>query len=176
MNKTTFREKCLKIRKEIKEKDRKSAFICEKLLSLDIYKTSNTIAAYWALPNEVDLFPFIKRVLKDGKAIALPRVVNDQLFFYQYHLGDKLEGSSFRVLEPEKRDKYYINNKDIDLFIVPGLVFDKNNNRMGYGKGFYDRALKETPSFKIGVTFKDLIFQEIPHNENDIKMDMVIGD
>lgn len=176
MNKTTFREKCLKIRKEIKEKDRKSTIICEKLLFLDIYKTSNTIAAYWALPNEVDLFSFVKRVLKDGKTIVLPRVVNNQLFFYQYHLGDELEESSFHVFEPKIVDKNYLNNKDIDLFIVPGLAFDKDNNRMGYGKGFYDRTLKETPAFKIGVTFKELKFKEIPHDENDIKMDVVIND
>ncbi len=176
MNKTAFREKCLKIRKEMKEKDRKSAIICEKLLSLDIYKSSNTIAVYWALPNEVDLFSFLKRVLKDGKTIVLPRVVNDQLFFYQYHLGDELEESSFHVFEPKIVDKYYINNKDIDLFIVPGLAFDKNNNRIGYGKGFYDCALKETSSFKIGVAFKELIFKEIPHDEKDIKMDLIISD
>ena len=62
----------------------------------------------------------------------------------------------------------------IDLIIVPGVGFDQNNNRLGYGKGFYDHFLKNKNIFKIGICFKEQLLDEIPVNEYDIKMDLII--
>ncbi len=68
----------------------------------------------------------------------------------------------------------FADPKDIDLVITPGLAFDHNNNRLGHGKGYYDRLLAGMRAFKIGVCFNFQLFNEIPYTLNDVKMDMVI--
>jgi 5-formyltetrahydrofolate cyclo-ligase len=64
----------------------------------------------------------------------------------------------------------------IDLAIIPGLAFDKENNRLGRGKGYYDKFLKTTSAFKLGICFSEQLLDSIPHDELDVKMDKVITD
>ena len=105
----------------------------------------------------------------------LPQVIGQIIKFYIYHPGDRLIESTFHIIEPIGEDQCYIENKDIDLFIVPGLAFDKNGNRLGYGKGYYDKTLKNSKGYKIGVAFKEMIFNNIPHDENDVPVNLIIS-
>ena len=95
--------------------------------------------------------------------------------FYIYHVDEELIISSFHILEPKGEERYMVNNTSIDLFIVPGVAFDFQNHRMGYGKGYYDKYLKDSKGYKIGVAFKEMVFDKIPYDDNDIPMDMVIA-
>ena len=176
MQKKLFRKECLIQRKAISKKNKKSLSICDQLITLDVYKNSHTIAVYLAKEEEVNLSFFINKAFKDGKTLVIPKVIDNDIQFYIYHPGEELILSSFRVLEPKGEKQYLVNSTTIDLFIVPGVAFDENNNRMGYGKGYFDRVLKNTKGYKIGVCFKEMLFKEIPHNDNDILMDMVIHD
>ena len=81
--------------------------------------------------------------------------------------------SEFGIAEPVGEE---ISPSKIDLIIVPGSVFDSQNNRIGYGKGFYDKFLRETTAFKVGVCFNFQKVNEIPAEPHDIKMDIVLYD
>ena len=175
MDKISLRQKCLKKRAGVAQKEKKSISICKEILSLDAYKNNHIIAAYWAKEDEVDLSLFIKTAIKDRKLLLLPKIVGQKIKFYIYRSGDTLVESSFHIMEPVGEDQYYINNKDIELFIVPGLAFDKNGNRLGYGKGYYDKILKISKGYTIGVAFKEMIFDNIPHDENDVPVDLIIS-
>lgn len=176
MNKEIIRKKYIEIRKNIENKDVKSEIIFNKLISLDLYKEANVIALYNNLKSEVDTSKLIKYSLKIGKTVLLPRVVNNNLKFYKVTFNDELIKSSFGVFEPSENENNYVSSKKINLMIVPGVCFDKSKNRMGFGKGYYDRYLENTNINTIGICFDEQIVSKLPVNKNDIRMKMIVSD
>ncbi len=167
-----IRDKYIKIRKNINNKEDKSNIITNKIINNTKYINSSNIALYKSLDSEVNLDYLINYSLDNNKKVYLPKVDGDKLTFYEINKNTKYVKSEFGVLEP-------IGDKimnSCDLIIVPGVVFDKNNNRMGFGKGYYDRFLCNKKIYKIGVCFKEQIVKNIEVNEWDIKMDEVITD
>ena len=173
-DKMILRREMLKVRKKILDKEEKSKRIVDKIISLDIYKKSNVVALYKSLSSEVNLDYLIEYSLNKGKIVLLPKVTGDNIIFLKYTKGDLLEKSSFNVLEPTINNNQY--NEDIPLVIVPGLAFDKDNNRLGYGKGYYDRFLVNKNIYKIGVCFKEQLINNVITSSNDVKMDLVLTD
>ncbi len=167
MNKDTIRKEILNKRKNISDKKDKSIIITNTLKNLDIYKKSNIIALYNSLDNEVDTSYLINN---SNKTILLPRVIEDKLIFIKINNDTKYTKSKFGVIEPigEK----YLGN--IDLIIVPGVSFDKERNRLGYGKGYYDKYLNNKEIYKIGICFNEQMVDLLPVDELDIKMNIVI--
>ncbi len=172
MDKKIFRVNALERRKDIKDKEIKSLIIVNKIINLDIYKNSKIIALYKSINDEVITNYLINYSLKCGKIVLLPRVVNRNLLFFKYQENDQLEKSKFNVLAPIYNEFNIVNN--IDLIIVPGVCFDKEKNRMGYGKGYYDRYLKDKKVYKIGICYDEMLYESVPINLYDIKMDLVI--
>ena len=167
----------LKLRKNILDKSEKSKIISEKIASLPEYKNSKVIAAYSALNDEVDLTNIINECLASGKTICLPKVLNDSLMiFYKIDSLKDLKKGCFNILEPNSDKEAEIDCSNIDLFLIPGVAFDKNCNRLGYGKGYYDKFLVKNKGAKIGVAFKEQVIDSFENlmNENDIKMDKII--
>ena len=76
----------------------------------------------------------------------------------------------------EPSDRAEILPDNIDLAIVPGLAFDHLKNRLGYGKGYYDRLLCEMDAYKIGVCFRFQVFDKIPYTNTDVKMDLIVSE
>ena len=172
MNKQILRNKYKDIRKNIKDKEKQNDIIFNKIINLEEYKQSNLILIYISLKNEVDTIELIKYGLKEGKQLAVPKCEgNDMVFYYINSLEDLQEGN-FGILEP-KTNKI-VKNFNNSICIIPGLAFDKQNNRIGYGRGFYDRFLKDYKGIKIGLTYKECICDKIDVDENDVKMDKVI--
>ena len=175
-NKDNIREKYKQIRLNIINKKEKSSIIFNKLIMLDVYKNSKVIAIYKNLNSEVDTNNLIEYSLKNNKKVLLPRIVNDEIRFYTIAADEELIKSNFGVYEPlENNNKLYSKN-DINLIIIPGISFDKEKNRIGFGKGYYDKYLKNKNIYKIGLCFDEQIADKLPCSENDIKMDIVITD
>jgi len=84
------------------------------------------------------------------------------------------KGQSFGILEPEGES--FTELQDIDLIIVPGVAFDKNNNRLGRGKAYYDKLLNYVNCHKYGVCFDFQLVPNVPADQHDVKMDKVITD
>lgn len=177
MNKKEFRLRMLRLRKNILDKTEKSKIICEKIASLPEYQNSKVIAAYSALDDEVDLTNIINECLVSGKTICLPKVSNESsMVFYKIDSLKDLKKGCFNILEPTSDKEKEIECSNIELFLIPGVAFDKNYNRLGYGKGYYDNFLINSKGAKIGVAFKEQVMDSFENlvNENDIKMDKII--
>ena len=102
----------------------------------------------------------------------LPFINSEKLFFSKINSLNDLVIGKFNILEPKDRFK---TKEELDLIIVPGLVFDKKGNRIGHGKGYYDSFLKKHPNAtKIGLAFEDQINKKILVEDHDIPMDFII--
>lgn len=176
MDKKVLRKKYLEIRKSINKHDKEKYDneILEKVISLQEYKESDFILTYVSLKDEVDTFKLIEHSLEIGKRVAVPKCEGDNIVFYKIKTLSDLEEGSFRILEPTTNEAVvdFANS----ICIVPGVAFDKENNRIGYGKGFYDRFLEKYDGTKIGLTYRECICDKIDNDINDIKMDIVITD
>lgn len=173
MDKKTLRKRYLDIRKNLPDKDIKSAIIFDKVINTQEYQHSHIIALYKNLESEVNTDKLITYSISIGKIVLLPKVVGNDMVFYQITKETIFLKSNFGVYEPMEKDNY---DGNIDLIIVPGICFDKNNNRLGFGKGYYDKYLTNNNLKKMGICFKEQLVESIPTDDNDIKMDLIITD
>ena len=175
--KTRLRNEYILLRKNIKDKKEKSSIIVRKILELEEFKESNIIALYKSIGSEVDTSELIEYSITLGKTIVLPKVEEDELKFYKINgINERLVKSKFGIKEPLGEKEKYIDNSYIDLVIVPGISFDLNKNRLGFGKGFYDRFLSKKDFNSIGISFEEQVVDNIPTQSNDIKVKKVITD
>lgn len=126
---------------------------------------SKKILLYYSLPDEINTHKFIKKI---DKEIYLPCIMGEDIFIKKY-TGHLVKGS-YNILEPIG-DIYH---GQIDLAIVPGMAFDNNGNRLGRGKGYYDRLLSKLSCYNIGICFPCQLIDYIPNDKWDIKMNEVI--
>ncbi len=163
----------------ILNRKKRSKIIAEKFVSTVYYNDSNNILIYYPFRSEIDVTIIISQALKNKKNIILPRVHNHNLkLFYVDNLKKQLERSTHGIMEPIAGLCRPTKISDIDLAIVPGVVFDKNLNRLGYSGGFYDRLLPLIPAGvkKIALCFDIQVVDSIPVLEHDIKVDLLITD
>lgn len=107
------------------------------------------------------------------KKLLLPLIVGDDLRLLLYEGPESLKPGPFGILEP-KADGIEVPKNEIDLIIVPGVAFDKDKNRMGRGRGFYDRLLSTLNAPKVGICFGFQLIPQVPVEPFDKKMDYVI--
>lgn len=142
--------------------------LCKKLILTDEFTSSKNILIYYPLKNEVDL----RLLLNENKNFYLPRVCGDNLEICPYKSGDRLITSKFKLCEP---CSIPISPEKIELAIVPALGVDKNNYRIGYGGGFYDRFIANNPQIKtVTLIPKELVITKIPTEPFDKKIDKII--
>lgn len=161
---------------EIQEREIISRHISEALISLPQMNSSNFVAAFFPMKSEPNIFPVLLHLAKKGK-LLLPRCVSDtQMNFHYIDCEEKLRQlrpGRFGILEPEQT---FPIQEEISLFLVPGEKFSLKGERIGHGKGYYDRFLSQYPSaLKIGVCFPEKIVPgNIPQKPHDIKMDKLV--
>lgn len=145
-----------------------------RLLELAEVKAAHTVMLYCALPDEVQTLPLIRALKDEGKRILLPAVTGaTEMELRVYETDNDLRTGSFGIMEPAGRA--FTKTEEIDVMIIPGMAFDAAGNRLGRGKGYYDRFLAMAHrAYRIGVCFPFQMFDEIPAGEFDVKMDKVI--
>lgn len=149
-----------------------SAAVCNQLERKELFKNSSNILCYWAMNDEIDTKSFMQKWF-DQKNFLLPSIKGDELEIKTYKGIENMQnGAQFNI--PEPVGDVFIDYKTIDIIIVPGRAFDEKGHRMGRGLGFYDRILKKIPAKKIGVCFKCQLFDNVPTEEHDIQMDIVL--
>ena len=154
------------------EKQRQADAVFTRIEQLLQFTDAEDVAVYWSLNDEIDTSRFIEKWY-NKKRIWLPVVVGDDLIFKQFEGISKMTAGAFGILEPTGQQ--LDNVSQINLIIVPGVAFDLHNNRMGRGRGFYDRLLANSKAFKIGTAYSCQIFNQIPIEETDIPMNLVVG-
>lgn len=173
MDKTSIRTFVKASKRNISPSERIASekIIFDKIEQLPIFAASQHILLYHSLPDELPTHSTIDRWSKT-KHIYLPRVEGNDLSILRYNPNNLTTGS-FNITEPTGND--YVALDSIQLAIIPGIAFDCKGNRIGRGKGYYDRLLKDNNSYKIGVAFDCQFFDEVfdtqPH---DISMDIII--
>lgn len=131
---------------------------------------SDRILMYHSLPDELSTIEFINK-WSDRKQFFLPRVNGVNLELLPYNRS-QLRLGAFHIEEPEGSD---ITPPELmELIIVPAVAFDRHGNRIGRGKGFYDRLLAETKATTVGVGYDFQLFDEVPTEPHDTPLDMVI--
>jgi 5-formyltetrahydrofolate cyclo-ligase len=174
--KRKIKKKYLKIRDNIslqrKDLASKNANDYLKEILID-YKN---VLSFASMTNEIDLWP-INSHLTSKKSLRLPRVKKDVLEAYSVSNLKNLTTSIYKILEPNIKNDGKINPLYIDCILVPGVVFNKNGYRLGYGKGFYDKFLKSLnhkPKI-IGICFKEqYIVDDLPIEDHDFRIDEIL--
>lgn len=173
ISKDELRRYALSLRKSIENKEVNELIITKKILCSKNVEMNKNILVYISKDNEVSTIKLIKELLKLKKNVYAPRILNNNMEFYRLNSLEDLRLGNFNILEPNSSEKF--NNKENGCVIVPGLLFDKDNNRLGYGCGYFDKYLKKyNKLYKIGVCFSTFLVDKIITSEFDIKMDEVI--
>jgi 5-formyltetrahydrofolate cyclo-ligase len=154
-----------------------SDIITDKVLGLEEFKQAETILCYVSCRSEVNTRRLIESTLGTGKTVGVPRVQGDIMHFYKIRSFDDLEPGYFGILEPKPEENNLITEIENSLIIVPGLAFDRDLNRIGYGKGFYDRYFAEYADkhfIKCGIAFDMQICEKIETDQYDRPLDMLV--
>ena len=146
----------------------KKVFSNQRIINADI------ILMYYSLSDEINTHSLIDNLLSQGKKILLPYVTDEENMEIREYNGpyDLIQGA-YGIMEPTGNS--YCHIQDIDVALIPGMSFDKDKNRLGRGKGYYDRFLKKIPNtYKIGVCFEFQKQDNIPTGKYDVRMDEII--
>jgi len=176
-SKSQIRDLVFQIRKKYSSDTLKalSLQICKRIEELPLYKKAKNIAFYFAKNKEVSLEYLIGKAFLEGKKVFLPKtwLKDKTLSFHQIFSFSDLKPGPFGLLEPSSENPK-LEAKDFEIIFVPGIAFDLKKGRIGYGGGFYDRILKNISAFKIGVAFSFQIFEELPLEKHDQRVDLII--
>lgn len=165
--KSIIKENMLEKRKYINHIEL-SKSIFDKLKETDEFKKAKSVMFYLSKPGEVITTEFLKEVDKD---IIVPVVEGDDII-PAYLLNQDFEKGMFGINEP--KNKLFTKKENIDLVIVPGIAFDEKGNRIGYGKGYYDKFLKDLNVPKIALAYDFQIIDKVDAQKHDIPMDKII--
>lgn len=163
--------KLLKKQHSREELQAQSELIMRKLEQHPDFIKAKIVMLYSSLPDEVQTQGFIEK-WRQQKRIILPTVVGDDIIPVELTPETNFAVGDFNILEPQ--NEAYTGG--YDLIIVPGVAFDRQGNRLGRGKGYYDRFLCQHRSVKkIGICFDFQLIDSVPVEENDIPMDEIIS-
>ncbi|MBQ7765723.1 MAG: 5-formyltetrahydrofolate cyclo-ligase [Lachnospiraceae bacterium] len=181
--KKELRKEAKLYRKSLSEIDRldKSSAIISNLKALKAFQTAEVILMYASLPDEVETIRLMRELTEEGKRqVYCPVTQDDEMEFYRISSVEDLKEGNFHVLEPEPlAEKQLKLQKDARYcMLMPGLMFDKKGNRLGYGKGYYDKYLarisKNVNLTTIALSYEEMIKDIIPAEETDQKADYIV--
>lgn len=168
------------VRKEIRrlkklylpeEKRRKSESVWEQVEQDEHFMQAEVVLAYWSMEDEVFTHDFVSR-WAGKKTLLLPSVRGEELDIRYFDGAEKLvPGEAYAI--PEPVGDLFGNWEKIDVILVPGMAFDAQGNRLGRGKGYYDKVLKQTSAYKIGICFDFQFLESVPTEAHDVRMDKV---
>lgn len=177
--KSEIRTEFLKKRKELpKEQCRAdSIVIAKRVLSLKQVQKAETIFLYASYKNEVGTKKLIQKLLSMKKKVALPRVREKEMDFFLIRSWEELVLGYQEILEPDGAGQIVVPTKE-DVMLLPGVVFDRKGNRIGYGGGYYDKYLeqhKDNLPCLIGIAYEMQMFSDIiPTEPQDKSLDFVV--
>ncbi|MFT3951037.1 MAG: 5-formyltetrahydrofolate cyclo-ligase [Oscillospiraceae bacterium] len=176
-SKQALRAHFLKLRASLsaEEQARASAAMLEFLFGIPAFCAAGQVLTYVSAKGEPDTLALIARCLEQGKEVAVPRCLdkNGTMRFFTITRMNDLTQGFFGICEPDAACERAEIMRDA-VCIVPGLAFDENGNRLGYGKGYYDRFLAEFCGVKIGPCYAACLAQRLPAEATDIPVDLVM--
>ena len=158
------------------EIEARSAVLAKMLYATEQYRAARSLYAYLSFNQEVRTNPIIQRAWADGKRVAVPKVVGDEMVFIWI---DSFEGltpqGAFHIMEPIEDGP--IADDATALILMPGLAFDPQGHRVGYGGGYYDRYLAEQPHHPtVALCYDFQLYDHLDVDDYDVPVDVVITD
>lgn len=175
VDKSVLRQASLAKRRQLDPAIRETASqaIVAFLTQLPEYSTSTTVGLYAASHGEADLRRFFDRCIAEGKSCYFPRLEGDGLVFHCVMTWADLGSGAYGILAPPMTSAV-LTPEGCDLMIVPGVVFDRQGNRLGRGKGYYDRYLPRVGGYHIGVCLDEFVVDDLPHEPHDARMHLLV--
>ena len=164
--------------------EQKSLQITARLQELPCWKKADTVFAYMDLPGEVKMREFILRCWEEGKTVAVPKIIASdtddritaaQMRFYRINSFEDLHEGMMHIMEPDPDRCECLDSEEDALIIMPGVAFDADRRRIGYGGGFYDRYLAEHPGHvTVAVGYEFQVLEQVPSQEQDIRPQLLV--
>ncbi|KKE80152.1 5-formyltetrahydrofolate cyclo-ligase [Oceanobacillus caeni] len=177
MNKTELRKKTITKLKSLSKDERLEIEqkLRNKLVDSDLWKRAKTIGITISQGFEWDTTPIIKKAWDEGKAVCVPKCLPDkEMVFYIIHDFHLLEKGLYDIPEPNPEKATKVKKQDMDLLIVPGVVFDHNGYRIGFGGGYYDRFLVDFPNETISLASHFQVIEQLPIDSHDLPVTCIV--
>ena len=157
------------------EVERRSAILAQRLFDTEPYRQAGSLYAYLSFNQEVRTNPIIERAWAGGKRVAVPKVIGKEMVFIWLTNFDQLGPGYYGITEPIEDGP--VADDTHALVLMPGLAFDPEGHRVGYGGGFYDRFLEKEPEHPlVALCFDFQMFDHLEVESHDIPVDLVITD
>jgi 5-formyltetrahydrofolate cyclo-ligase len=176
--KAALRARMRAVRQGIPEDERSQAGLraADRLASLDELAPARTVLVFSSFGSEIPTESLIDRLATGGWTVLLPFLVEGRMDAARIEAGQPLAATEYGPAEPPHR--LPVDPGTVDLAVVPGLAFDGEGHRLGYGGGHYDRYLRRLrPGVsRIGICFHDQIVEAVPHGPGDERVDLIVTD
>lgn len=193
LDKSTLRQNYLARRDQLSgtERKRQAEIISREIIESDWFKQAEVVALYAAHGSELNLNAVLEAGFAMGKRMLLPRAetAEKRLTFWAVEEGEELVPGNYGIMEPRIGGKRPFIIDEIDVVLVPGIVFDQEGNRIGYGGGYYDRFLVDGAvgssdlgkarkrAYTVGVGYKEQIVERLPIiEEHDVRLDIIMSE
>ena len=174
--KAALRRELLARRDALPGRAEKSRAIQSRVLALPEYQRARRVLLYLSKGSEVDTWPLLDCALAQGKEVYAPRCLErpGEMAFYRVSSREDLQAGAFGLLEPIPGRCPPLERGQGDLCLVPGLAFDREGYRLGYGKGYYDRFLADFPGKTAGICYNCCMRNLLPHGRYDRAVDILV--
>ncbi len=178
--KEVLRRRYLDLRDELTPQtvERKSLEIVQTVMGLQEYTGAQVLASYIAKDNEVQTQFLIKKALGAGKKVLVPvtQRKSRELLFSEIPSLYAVSTGAFGILEPKPADRKLRHITTADIIIVPGIVWDANGHRLGWGRGYFDGALSKVrkDALSIGLAFDLQLVEKVPREQFDLPVNMIV--
>jgi len=176
--KTVLREKLKFVRDQVIPSQAEAAAlgVWSHLQVLPEFQKAKGIGAFASIPHEINTYPILEGAISNGKKIYLPKVVKQKTHFDYFPVTDlkNLKPGPYGILEPT--EPHNAAWEELDMVLVPGLAFDRHGNRLGFGKGYYDRVLPllKRSCLVVGLGYSFQIVPHVPTTDKDIPMQAIL--
>ena len=174
--KAALRRELLARRDAVPQREEKSRAVGDGVLALPAYQKARQVLLYLSKGSEVDTWKVFARALAEGKEVYAPRCLDGEgtMGFFQVTSPQELLQGRFGLWEPDPRSCAPWRRREGALCLVPGIAFDRQGYRLGYGKGYYDRFLASFSGTAAGLCFRELALERLPRGPQDRRVDVLV--
>ena len=145
--------------------------IQRNLKKIEVFRNAEKVAGYYSIGSEVRTLDIIQQMISEGRTMALPRVTDNELVFCAVKNFEELQKGEFGIMEPRKNCPTV---EDFDVILVPAVAMMRTGQRLGYGRGYYDRFLSKHKTPTIALEYSKLVVRNIPKSEGDIPIQWIV--
>ena len=151
-----------------------SLAIAERLLALPELEDARAVMLFSSFGSEVDTTPMLERLEDRGVRAALPRIAERDIVPVSYRVGDPITMTAFGAREPAAGE--VLADAEVDVVVTPGVAFDRQGRRIGYGGGFYDRFFRRARPevFRVAVAFALQVVEDVPQGHADLPVNAIV--